>query len=150
MSAPRDRDAFDALVGLLRDTLAFADVLLDWPLDRVRVGGDRTPLAVIVPTEWNEVADGGPNSAIRHVQFTLSVAVRGDDAAARFQQLDQLTNLCQAVIVGSSLGGRCIRGMTRLAMGRFDQVDRHPEQRVYLFGEFAFAVPSVFDRDVSG
>ena len=52
-----------------------------------------TPAAVITPDAWAEVDDVDPVEVVRKVTYTLTLAVRDDDPASRFDALDRLTSL---------------------------------------------------------
>ena len=77
----------------------------------------------MMPVEWLEVPDGGPTGAIRHVSYTLTIAVRADGAFEGYRRLDRLSAVAQAALIGSDLGGVCFAGLTRLDAGRYDRVE---------------------------
>ncbi len=145
----RDRDAFGAIVAALTATGEFADVAFGTTLDRRAAGADRTPAAVITPDTWAEVDDVDPFQLVRRVTFTLTLVVRDEDPAARFDALDRLTNVAQNAIDGSDLGGTSLPALTLLRRGRFDPTSKHPEQGVILQGEFTFLIPSMTGHDTS-
>lgn len=145
----RDRDAFAALATILNDTGEFAAVVTADPLGPEAVAADRTPLGVLAPVSWSEADDAVPTAAIRRVAYTLTIVARGDGPDAPFQQLDRLTAITQNAIIGSDLGGGCLRGLTTLRQGRFDPAARYPERRLILSGEFGYSIPSTNGRDTS-
>ncbi|MDB5350784.1 MAG: hypothetical protein JWN86_2031 [Planctomycetota bacterium] len=142
MSAYRDRDAFASLVNALSASSEFAEVAFPSPLDSSPIGADRSPLAVLVPTQWLEQPDSASSLMLRRVSFTLTLVVRCEDPRERFEILDRLTSIVQNAIEGSTLGGGCLAGMTHLRKGRYDPASRHPELRLALDGGFCYTIPS--------
>jgi hypothetical protein len=145
----RDRDAFAALAAALDGTSEFAAVVMADPLGPEAVAADRTPLAVLAPVSWVEVADAVPTAAIRRVAYTLTIVARGAYPDDSFQQLDRLAAIVQNAIIGSDLGGGCLGGLTTLRQGRFDPAVRYPERRLILSGEFGYPIPTLNGRDTS-
>jgi hypothetical protein len=139
--AYRDRDAFAAIVHALTATGEFAEVDFPSPLDATPIGADRSPLAVVVPTEWTEQTDASSGASIRRVSYSLTLVVRREDARGRFETLDRLTSIVREVLNNSTLGGGCVPAYTRLRRGVYDTTSRHPELRLVLDGGFCYAIP---------
>lgn len=127
----------------------FAEVGFPAPLDASSIGADRSPLAIIVPTEWAEQPDSSSGAMIRHVSFTLTLVARHETPSERFRMLDRLTSIAQNTIEGSTLGGGCAPARTRLRRGVYDLKSRHPELRITIEGEFCYAIPSAVEHSVS-
>jgi hypothetical protein len=138
-----DRDAYAALTAVLNSTGMFADVAFGTTADRRPAGADLTPIAVITPVWWAEADDVDPFVIVRRVAFDLTVIVRDEDPVARFEMLDQLTELVQDAIDGADLGGGCLPALTMLRRGDYDPNPVYPEQRVFLRGEFTYLIPSL-------
>src|SRR5579883_1804641 len=134
----RDRDAFEAIVAALSATGEFADVLTGAFNNQNDIGADRSPVAVILPEEWVEHDDVDPSFIVRQVSYTLILQVRLEDPAQRFDSLDRLSSLVLNTLDGSDLGGGCLPALTRIRRGNYDSSSRYPEQRLVLFGEFAY------------
>jgi hypothetical protein len=149
MSAYRDRDAFASLVNALSASSEFAEVVFPSPLDSSPIGADRSPLAVVVPTQWLEQPDSSSSLMLRRVSFTLTLVVRSEDPRERFEILDRLTSIVQNAIEGSTLGGGCLAGMTHLRKGRYDPASRHPELRLSIDGGFGYTISSATGHDVA-
>lgn len=145
----RDRDAFAAIVAALSSTREFAEVAFALAADAASLPAGRAPTAVVLPGDWSESDDLGSNGLVRRVRYSLTLAVRGNDPSERFRRLDRLTAAAQNTIEGSDLGGRCLRRLTRLRLGRFDSKSRHPEQRAVLDGEFSYLIPTTASHDTS-
>ena len=145
----RDMDAFGAIAAALTATGEFADVAFGTTLERRAAGADGIPAAVITPESWAEVDDVDPVQLVRRVTYMLTLVVRDEDPAARFDALDRLTSLAQNAIDGSDLGGACLPALTLLRRGRFDPGSKFPEQAVILQGEFTFLIPSLTGHDPS-
>ena len=144
----RDRDAFAAIVAALGTTGEFAAVSIGVPPGRALVGPDRIPLAVVTPEGWEEEDDVDPIVNVRHVSYSLTLIVRGEDVTDRYQQLDRLTSVVQDALDGSDLGG-CLPPLTKLRRGRLDPGARHPEQRVILAGEFSYLISTQAGHDTT-
>jgi hypothetical protein len=149
LSGYRDRDAFTALVTALYNTSEFSDIILGRAIDQSALGADRTPLAVIVPTQWSELDDADPTVNLRQVTFTLTIVVRDDDADQRFQLLDRLTSIAQNAIDGIDLDGGCLPCLTKVHSGHYEPQSRHPEQRVILTGAFSYLVSTNSRHDTT-
>ncbi len=147
ISPYRDRDTFSAVVAALKGMGEFADVAFGTTLEHRAAGVDRTPAAVITPETWVEVDDVDPAQIVRKVTYMLTLVVRDDDPAARFDTLDRLTSLAQNAIDGSDLGGTCLPALTLLRGGQFDPKSKFPEQAVILHGEFTTLIPSMTSHD---
>jgi hypothetical protein len=145
----RDMDAFGAIVAALTATGEFADVAFGTTLDRWAAGADQTPAAVITPDSWAEVDDVDPVQLVRRVAFLLTLVVRDEDPAARFDALDRLTTVAQNAIDGRDLGGTNLPALTLLRRGRFDPNSQPPEQGVILRGEYTFLIPSMTGHNSS-
>ena len=145
----RDRDAFGAIVAALVATGGLAEVAIGQPPGRALVGPDRVPLAVVTPEGWEEEDDADPIVNVRHVSYSLTLVVRGEDVMDRYQQLDLLTSVVQDALDGSDLGGGCLPALTKLRRGRPDPGARHPEQRVILSGEFSYLISTQAGHDTT-
>ena len=149
MSAYRDRDAFAAIVKALSDSAEFAEVMFPSPPEGSLLGADRSPVAIVVPTQWIEQPDSVSSQMLRRVSFTLTLVARGEDPRERFEILDRLTSIVQNALEGSTLGGFCFAGMTHLRKGRYDPASRHPELRLSLDGGYCYAISSPTGHDVA-
>ncbi len=145
----RDRNAFAAIVAALESTGEFAAVLLGSPAYRTLVGADRTPMAVISPTEWDEEDDADPIFNVRHVSYLLTLICRGEIPGERYEQLDRLTSVVQNALDGSNLDGGCLPALTKFRRGRPDLSARHPEQRILLEGEFTYLISTQAGHDTT-
>jgi hypothetical protein len=148
-AAFRDTDAYASVVAALKATGEFAQVFFGTNPDQRSAGADRTPAAVITPNGWAEIDDVDPVVIVRRVDFTLTVVARGEDALARYEDLDRLSCVCENAIDGSDLGGTCLPALTKLRRGRFEAHPNHPEQRVALHGEFTYLIPSMTGHKTS-
>lgn len=142
MPEPLDRTAFDALLEALRSTGAFVEVRMGHPAEPLPFGPDRTPAALVTPTEWYERDDTDIAGTVRHVEFALTLIVRGDRPASRWAGLQALSATARSVVNGSDLGGACLPSQTRLRKGRYDLGESSLEQRVAIAGEFAYTIPA--------
>jgi hypothetical protein len=138
----RDRDAFDAIIAALVNTGEFAGVVFGTTPDRMTAGADLTPVAIITPESWTELDDVDPIVIVRQVSYALTLAVRGEDPTARYEQLDLLSCIVLNVLDGLDLGGACLPDLTKIRAGRYEAVARHPEQRLVMSGEFCFLIPA--------
>lgn len=138
MAAYRDRDAFAAIIQILRATGEFADVLFPVPLDATSTGADRAPLAVVIPTQWVEEADVSSDALLRRVSYELVLVARAEDPRDRFETLDRLTSVVQNAIERSTLGGASPNGSSRLRHGLYDEKSRHPETWLTIDGAFSY------------
>ncbi len=145
----RDRDVFAAIVAALQATSEFSDVSLQPVESFANIPADRTPMALVIPRQWQEDPDTAPGSSIRRVGYLLSLAVRLDDPQDQYQALDRLAAIVQNTLDGSSLGGLCLGPMSRIRQGSFDTKSRHPELRVNLDAEFSYAIPASAARNVT-
>lgn len=143
----RDRDAYAAIAAGLQATGEFACVLLGQAIETNPVSPDQLPLALIVPGEWVEEDDVDPTVNLRQVSYSLILWVRDEDPAQRYQKLDLLTSIAQNAIDGSDLNGGCLRNLTKLRRGRFDNKPRQPEQNVTLKGSFSYLVATHTGHD---
>jgi hypothetical protein len=134
-----DRDAFKAILSLLKGTGAFERVFFANTLDRNALSPATAPTALLVPGGWEEFDEVDPVAILRRVEFSLSLLVRGDDPFGRFDELGQLEAVVQNAIAGSDLGG-CLPGLTRIRRGRYDQRSLQPEQILTLDGEFTYMI----------
>lgn len=132
-----DRDAFEAVLALLRSTGAFERVLFENLFDRDRHNSATGPLVSLVPEGWEEFDDVDPASLLRRVDFSLSLLVRDDEPSTRFDRLARLEAAVHDAIQGADLGG-CLPGLTRVRRGRYDPRSLHPEQILRLDGEFTY------------
>lgn len=138
----RDRDAYSSILSGLVSTGEFAEVFFGPSPGMRAAGGNRSPAALITPEGWTEIDDADPIEVVRHVTYTLTIIVRGEDPLARYELLDRLSCVAQNAIDGSDLAGVCLPGLTKLRRGRFDQKPNHPEQSVVLVGEFSYVITS--------
>lgn len=148
-SGYRDRDGLAAIVAALATTRAFAAVTLGAPIDRARVGVDRSPLAAVLPDSWSESDDADQSGVLRVVAFQVVLSVRDADPSRGFDRLDRLSSLVQNALGGSDLGGGCVPALTRVRRGRFDVKPTGPESRVTLSGQFAYLIPSPSGHDAT-
>ena len=75
-------------------------------LDRRAAGADRMPRPRSSPrTAGPRSTTSTRSDLVRRVTFTLTLVVRDEDPAARFDALDRLTSVAQNAIDGSDLGG---------------------------------------------
>jgi hypothetical protein len=144
-----DRHALAAIVLALDGTGEFADVLLAADPEHPTLGGDRTPLAVVFPTDWTEADESDPTVNLRQVTYSLTLMVRGENPAQRYELLDRLTSVAQNTLDGSDLCGGCLPALTKLRRGTYGSVERHPEQHVTLVGTFSYLVSSNTGHDAS-
>ncbi len=149
MPGYRDRDAFNAIVAALQATGVFADVLFPAPIDNILVGADRSPLAVVVPTQWQETPDTTAGSLVRKVSFTITLVVRAEDPMDRFEALDLASSYASNAIDGSTLGGGCLPALTLLSKGVYDPTPRHPELRLAMDGVFSYPIASASTHDTT-
>ena len=136
-SQGRDRAPYEALLGLLRATGVFEEVIFGASTQRSQAGSDSYPLAVVTPKGWEESDDYDPTSISRRVSFAVTVVVKGQDGCSEFDQLDQLSSAIQGVVDRSDLGGTCLGPLTKIRSGRYGSSTHYPEQSVELEGEFA-------------
>jgi len=136
-----DRNAFEAILALLKDTRAFECALFASSPDSPVLNSSTVPSVLLVAEGWEEFDDVDPSSILRRVDFSLAVLVRDDDPFARFEQLAQLESIVHNALEGSDLGG-CLPGLTRIRIGRYDPRSLHPEQKLRLDGEFTYMIDS--------
>jgi hypothetical protein len=139
----RDRDAFDAIITALVNTGEFAGVVFGTTPDRMVAGADLSPVAVVTPVSWAELDDVDPIVIVRQVSYALTLAVRDEDHTARYEQLDVLSCIVLNALDGLNLGGACLPTLTKIRVGRYEAVTKHPEQRLVLCGEFTYLIPSI-------
>jgi len=144
-----DRAAYSALLGLLRETGAFDEVIFGDPSWRGRAGSGHYPLAVVIPKEWEEVDDYDPAMILRRVSYAIRLVVRADDECQPFDQLDRLTAAVRGVVNRSDLDRSCLPGLTRISSGKYEGVGHYPEWSVDLQGEFTSIVDPAADRAAS-
>lgn len=142
----RDRDAFAAILAALSATREFAGVAFPGPIERTAVGSEVRPLVALTPGRFEEQDDADPTSLLRRVSYRLTIAVRDDDDFAGFDRLDRLARLVRDTLDGSSLGGGCLPGLTRLRRGALDPQVPYPEQRLVLDGEFSYPIARAAGR----
>ena len=149
ISPLRDRDAFDAIFAALVNTSEFAAVIVGTTPDRMTVGSDLTPVAVITPESWAELDDVDPIMLVRQVEFTLSLIVRDEEPIARFERLDRLSCVVLNAVDWLEPWWSVSPRATRLRRGRYEFDSKHPEQRLLLWGEFSYLIPSLNGHNTS-
>jgi hypothetical protein len=137
-----DRDAYEAILALLKATQAFDCVLFARSLDRQALGPSGMSLASLMPSGWEEFDEVDPTAILRRVSFSLVLLTRDSDPLVRFELLNRLEAIAHDALEGSNLGGGCLPALTRLWRGRYDQQSLHPEQSVRLDGEFTYILGS--------
>lgn len=145
-----DREAYATIVGLLATTRQFADVLFGKPLASWPASAATSPVAVVVPHGWSEAEDSDPSTLIRSVSYELTLAVRGDDPWASFDQIDRLSCLAQNLLDGADLGGRTLASLTRLGGGRLVSSTPFSDQHLTMHGEFTYPISRLVGRDETG
>lgn len=145
----RDRDAYEALLALLRGSGEFARVALGLDSDPGAEATAPAPSALVVPDGWAEAPDSGPGSPLRTVAFRLILTVVHPDPHRRFLAADRLAAVAQNLIDGSDLGGTCLAGLTKLTRCRFPARPGHPAFRAVLDGTFAYCIPAPAARDTT-
>jgi hypothetical protein len=132
-----DREAFDAIVGVLTASGEFADVLFGRAPCAAIITAAAHPLAVVIPDRWSETVDIDPDHRIRSASYRLLLAVRDGEPRAGYRHLDRLACLAQNLLDQTDLGGRTLAALTRLDRGR-PMSSSFPEQWMLLRGEFAY------------
>jgi hypothetical protein len=145
----RDGDAYAAILEALKSSGEFARVAFTLGEAAPMVAADAEPLAVVRPGAWRELADTDPGTLVRLVAFEVTLAVREEDPVEGFGRLDRLGDLAQNALDGSTLGGGCEPGLTRLGRGGYDPRAPHPEHRLRLAGEFGYRVDRAAGRDTT-
>jgi hypothetical protein len=145
----RDRDAFDALVGILLGSREFARATLALSSEPDSADQWPHPLARVLPDSWSEAPDTTANQLIRSVHFRIEISVQHSEPQCRFALADRLTALAQNLIDGSTLDGTCIAGLTKLMRGRYQAGTSRPTLTVELAGRFAYRIPSLSSRNTS-
>jgi hypothetical protein len=141
-----DIEAFAGLAARLAATGEFGTVMLGFPDELRNFNSERLPAAVIRPQAWTEEADARSGTVIRHVTYSLQLAVRCCDAAERYCILAKLGAVAQNALDRDDLGGRVISSISRLSKGRFELASSALIGLVTLTGEFGYFVEDVTAR----
>jgi hypothetical protein len=138
----RDSDAYSAILSALVATGEFAAVEFapGGGGEPSAIAADVDPLIFVVPGAWRESDDADPAYLLRFVGYTLTLTVRDENAITGFARLDRLGAVVQNALDGSTLGGGCLPGLTRVGRGAYDPKSPYPDRRLSLEGEFAYRI----------
>ncbi len=140
VSGLRDCDVFATIARKLTLSGAFSIVQLELPGERTTLTSNQYPFARLTPIEWIEVEDASSGTVVRHVTYTLTLMVRGENGWTRFAWLDQLSALTHNALDGSDVGSLGLPATNQLRQGRFDPRANPPEGRIVLAGSFSYPI----------
>ncbi len=145
--AGRDMDIFDAIQAILAGTGEFARDGVDYGsavevLDR---SAGQYPCVAIEPTGFVEINRWDGVCTLRTVNYDLSIVVRIEEPRERYRQLEYLATVAQNALSGQKLAGIAYGPFTAVARGTISK-SSHPEQKIVLYGTFAYVIPDYSAR----
>ncbi len=138
----RDTDIYAEIVRLLAATGKFSRVAYPDPTEIDGKSADNKTLAIVLPGSgdesqgWDEAYE---DRIVRKVSWTLEIAVRNSQPAARDELVVRLANLAHSTLDYQSLLGVTLPEWTKFK-GDKTVPAKPPDRRIQLSGEFHYFV----------